>query len=290
MNKIPQHKALQYSEYGVVLHRFSSQGISHTPVSYAHQDDYYVFGLLTKGTACGIIDFKELHLKKGDVFLVQPGQVHRFVCAQNAEGWLMMADGKFVGSEEKCTFDNFSLSASSFAIDEMRKEELRQIAILLERRLKDGNRHNADAVGFHLIDFVVPHLAEAFIAVIAEAVQEQNSLRTTLSARQVEIVLAFRKMLTEYLSTHRQPSYYASLLNISTVYLNEVVKKVTGMSTALYIKGEVILQAKRLLVHTHLSVKQIADRLGFDDYAYFSRLFMQATGFSPTEFRRKNLD
>lgn len=237
-------------------------------------------------------------MKKGDVFLVQPGQVHRFVSSEQAEGWLMMADGKFVGSEEKCTFDNFSLSASSFKMDEERKEELRQIAKLLEHRLKDRKGQKADAVVSYMVDSVkprfadavVPHLAEAFIAVIAEAVQEQNSLRTTLSARQVEIVLAFRKMLTEYLSTHRQPSYYASLLNISTVYLNEVVKKVTGMSTALYIKGEVILQAKRLLVHTHLSVKQIADRLGFDDYAYFSRLFMQATGFSPTEFRRKNLD
>ena len=281
MNKIPQHKASQYSECGVVLYHFSSQSINHTPVSYAHQDDYYIFGLLAKGMACGIIDFKELHLKEGDVFLVQPGQVHRFVSSQNVEGWLLMADGKFVGSEGKCVFDNFSLSASSFTIDERRKEELRQIARLLEHRLNDGNGQNADAV--------VSRLTEAFVAVIAEAAQEQNTQQMVLSARPVEIVLSFRKMLSEHLSTHRQPFYYASLLNISTVYLNEVVKKVTGMSTALYIKGEVVLQAKRLLVHTHLSVKQIADRLGFDDYAYFSRLFMQATGISPTEFRRKNL-
>ena len=282
MNKIPQHKASQYSECGVVLHPFSSQGINHTPVIYAHQDDYYIFGLLTKGTACGIIDFKELHLKEGDVFLVQPGQVHRFVSSLNAEGGLMMADSKFVGNGEKCVFDNFSLSASSFAMDEERKEELRQIAILLECRLKERKGQNCDAV--------VPHLTEAFIAVIAEAAQEMNAQRTAWSPRHVELVLSFRKMLSEHLSHHRQPSYYASLLNISTVYLNEVVKKVTGMSTALYIKCEVVLQAKRLLCNTTLSVKQIADSLGFDDEAYFSRLFSQATGVSPTEFRQKNLD
>ena len=298
MNRIPQHKASQYSEYGVVLHRFSSQGINHTPVSYAHQDDYYVFGLLTKGTACGIIDFKELHLKEGDVFLVQPGQVHRFVSSENVEGWLMMADSKFVGSEEKCAFDHFSLSASSFTMDERRKEELRQIAMLLEHRLKDRKGQKADAVVSYMVDSVeprladavVPHLVEAFIAVIAEAAQDMNAQRTALSPRYAELVLSFRKMLSENLSHHRQPSYYASLLNISTVYLNEVVKKVTGMSTALYIKGEVVLQAKRLLVHTHLSVKQIADRLGVDDYAYFSRLFTQTTGITPTDFRQKNLD
>ena len=282
MNKLPQHKASQYSEYGVVLHRFDSHGISHAPVCYAHQDDYYVLGLLTQGRACGIIDFKELQLKEGDVFLIQPGQVHRFVSSEDAEGWLLMADSKFVGAEEKCIFDNFSLSASSFKIDEKRKEELRQMAILLERRVNESKEQQANAV--------VAHLMEAFIAVIAEAVQEVNSLQTSLSPRHVEIVLSFQKLLQEHLSKNRHPSYYASLLNISTVYLNEVVKKVTGMSTALYIKGEVVLQAKRLLCNTTLSVKQIADKLGFDDEAYFSRLFSKATGISPVAFRLKNLD
>lgn len=282
MNKLPQHKASQYSEYGVVLHRFDSHGISHAPVCYAHQDDYYVLGLLTQGRACGIIDFKELQLTEGDVFLIQPGQVHRFVSSEDAEGWLLMADSKFVGAEEKCIFDNFSLSASSFKIDVKRKEELRQMAILLERRVNESKEQQANAV--------VGHLMEAFIAVIAEAVKEVNSLQTSLSPRHVEIVLSFRKLLTEHLSKNRQPSYYASLLNISTVYLNEVVKKVTGMSTALYIKGEVVLQAKRLLCNTTLSVKQIADRLGFDDEAYFSRLFSKATGISPVAFRQKKLD
>lgn len=46
-----------------------------------------------------------------------------------------------------------------------------------------------------------------------------------------------------------------------------------------------MLQAKRLLVHTSLSVKEIADRLGIADCAYFSRLFTQTAGVSPTLFR-----
>lgn len=87
----------------------------------------------------------------------------------------------------------------------------------------------------------------------------------------------------------RQPSYYASKLHISTVYLNEAVRSVTGMSVSRYIRNEIALQAKRLLIHTNDSVKEIAAALGFDDYAYFSRLFTQAVGVSPTVFRQKNL-
>lgn len=282
MNRIPQHKASQYSELGVVLYHFSSSSMNHTPITYAHQDDYYVFGLLTKGKACGIIDFKELHLNEGDVFVVQPGQVHRFVSSENVEGWLMMADSRFVGNDEKCIFDNFSLVASSFRIDERIEAELKGIALLLERRLNHTKGQMADAV--------VSHLTEAFVSVIAEKAQDFNFQKIPLNIRKIEIVLAFREMLAKHLSTHRQPSFYASHLNISTVYLNEVIKKVTGMSTALYIKSEVVLQAKRILVNTSLSIKEIANCLGFDDYAYFSRLFTQMTGISPIQFRQKNLD
>lgn len=280
MNKIPQHHASLFLDSGIVLHRFSTKSIEHTPIAYAHQDDFYVLGILSKGEACGIIDFKELRLKAGELFVVQPGQVHRFVCSDNAEGWVMLIDNKYVGKTEKGIFDNFLLSASSLKLDLQQEEELRSIAILLNCRLEKRNK----------TDRVVLRLAETFVAIIAEAIQDVEMLQSNSSLRHREIVLAFRAALAERLSSSRQPSYYASLLNISTVYLNEVVKGVTGMSTAFYIKYEAVLQAKRLLVNTSLSVKQIANQLGFTDYAYFSRLFSRTTGMSPMAFRNKNLE
>lgn len=104
----------------------------------------------------------------------------------------------------------------------------------------------------------------------------------------MEIALSFLHLLAEHITISRSPSYYASLLNISPGYLNEIVKEVTGMSVTLYIRNELILQAKRLLVHTGLSIKEISNMLGIDDYAYFSRIFMQTTGISPSAFRLKN--
>lgn len=82
----------------------------------------------------------------------------------------------------------------------------------------------------------------------------------------------------------------ASMLNISPVYLNEVVKEVTGMSASSYIRNEMVLQAKRMLVYTGLSVKEISNRLGIEDCAYFSRLFTRTTGLPPSLFRQKNLE
>ncbi|MBP3519234.1 MAG: AraC family transcriptional regulator [Parabacteroides sp.] len=282
MNKLPQHKASQLFDFGMFLRRMDSPQGGNTPVTYDHQDDYYIFGLVENGTVCCIIDFKEQHFSSGDVFLIQPRQVHRPIGSVNTEGWLLFADSNLVGSAEKCILDDFSLFASSFRIDEQRRNELAQIASILAGRM--------DCITDKLAKVTARRLAETFIGIVAEAVQDINLQQTKHSRWHIEIVLSFRRLLVEHFAMSRQPSYYASLLNISTVYLNEVVKGVTGMNATLYIKNEVVLQAKRLLVHTDLAVKEISDRLGIDDYAYFSRLFTQATGITPTLFRERNLE
>lgn len=287
MNILPQHKSSLYSDFGVRLLRIKPSADikpsanNHIPVTYAHQDDYYIFGLLEHGTGCGIIDFKEQHFSSGDVFLIQPGQVHRFIGSENMEGWMLMADSSFTGNAEKHIFDDFSLFASSFQVDGQRRKELTLIASILAGRMNSATDLPAKATA--------RRLTETFIGIIAEAVQCINLQQSKHSHRHIEIVLSFRRLLAEHLATSRQPSYYASLLNISTVYLNEVVKGVTGMSATMYIRNEMVLQAKRLLVHTGLAVKEIAYRLGIDDCAYFSRLFTQTTGISPILFRKRNL-
>ena len=101
---------------------------------------------------------------------------------------------------------------------------------------------------------------------------------------------AFRKLLEQDYITNKRPAHYAQHLNISTPYLNECVKNVTGHPVSYHIQQRVVLEAKRLLCHTNQSVKQIAAALGYDDYPYFSRLFTKVTMLSALAFRAKNCD
>ena len=132
-------------------------------------------------------------------------------------------------------------------------------------------------------------MAEAFVSVVAEQAQK-FTLQTKHSHRHTEIMLQLRNLLAQHIAENHQPAFYASQLNISTVYLNEIVRKLTGLSTSSYIKNEIVLLAKRILARTDLSVKQIANQLGFEDWAYFTRLFTQATSITPTAFRSKYLE
>lgn len=90
MDKLPLHKATQFSDFGIRLRRMGFSQDMDTTVTDIHQNDYYIFGLVENGTGCGFIDFKEQHFSSGDVFLIQPGQAHRLVSPGNAEGWMLL--------------------------------------------------------------------------------------------------------------------------------------------------------------------------------------------------------
>ena len=120
---------------------------------------------------------------------------------------------------------------------------------------------------------------------VANAIKVQSELQGTVG-RHKEIVWEFRDLLENNIRINRSPSFYAGRLNITVAYLNEAVNAVLRTSVGRHIQDEIILQAKRKLVYTTASVKEIAHSLGFDDYSYFTRLFTKVVGISPTLFRR----
>lgn len=81
-------------------------------------------------------------------------------------------------------------------------------------------------------------------------------------------------------------SQYAELLFISSKTLNRKITREKGTSPNIIIKNRIILQAKRLLINTDLTVKEISAQLGYDDQSYFIRFFKIQTGKSPVEFKR----
>lgn len=202
--RLPQHKATMLSDFGIRLRRITSSPIEDAPVSYIHQDDYYVIGLVEAGTGCGLIDFKECRFSEGDLFLIQPGQAHRFVNSKDTAGWILFIDSSFFGHLEKSTFDKFALFASSVKIDNQRMSDLKQIASILSSKM--------DHITNELAKATARRLAETFVSMVAEALQEFGLQRVAHSRRQLEIVSSLRRLLDEHLTTNRSPSYYASQL------------------------------------------------------------------------------
>ena len=105
-----------------------------------------------------------------------------------------------------------------------------------------------------------------------------SSLSAAVSMVQSHIALHFRETLTlEHLST---------LSGLNPQYLSTLYRQETGQTITQHIKFLRILAAQSLLRDTQLSVEQIAHQVGYEDFRYFSRVFQQATGKTPSGYRK----
>jgi AraC-like DNA-binding protein len=75
------------------------------------------------------------------------------------------------------------------------------------------------------------------------------------------------------------------MLHITPNYLNEVCTRDLGFSAKSLIEEQVMLEIKRLLFHTDLSIKEISFQLNFEDPSYFIRRFKEKNGMTPAAFR-----
>lgn len=101
----------------------------------------------------------------------------------------------------------------------------------------------------------------------------------------LSIVSLFKQYVSEHFLQLHQVSDYAAMLNITPKYLNQVVKRVMGVTAKYVIQEQLLIQACRDLKFSNGSVKEIAYKLGFSESDHFSHFFKKSTGHSPTDFR-----
>lgn len=114
--------------------------------------------------------------------------------------------------------------------------------------------------------------------------------RKTVSS---ELLVRFEDMLAEYFDTDKPlinglPAVddLAAVLNVSSHYLSDMLRTLTGQNTQQHIHAKLIEKAKELLSATKLSVAEIAYQLGFEHPQSFNRLFKNKAKLSPLDFRQ----
>ena len=104
--------------------------------------------------------------------------------------------------------------------------------------------------------------------------------RATLHAR------AFRYLVDRQFRDTRRLKDYAEALRISPTHLNRVSRQVLGASALEVIERRVMLEARRLLMFSSLSIKEVGAQLGYEDPAYFTRVMTRRLGVPPGSFRQ----
>lgn len=105
------------------------------------------------------------------------------------------------------------------------------------------------------------------------------------SPRSLQHAQRFRALLDRSFREQRSIAFYADELGITPTQLNRVCREVLDTSALGALHARLMLEARRDLAYTLLSVKEVALTLGFSDAAYFTRFFARHAGMAPSEFR-----
>ena len=114
-----------------------------------------------------------------------------------------------------------------------------------------------------------------------------ESVEGTVGRRRL-LMSRFREVIENAFCEDWSLADYASALNVSQSRLRNACVSVAEQSPMQIVHARVLLEAKRQLMYTSMSVGEIAYALGFDDPAYFTRFFSQRTGISPRAFRSRS--
>jgi AraC family transcriptional activator of pobA len=105
--------------------------------------------------------------------------------------------------------------------------------------------------------------------------------------RSSQHIARFSHLVDRHFKTHRPVDFYANELGVSAAHLNALCRRLTGRSALQIVHERLLLQAKRSLIYTAMTISEVSDSLGFSEPAYFSRFFKRYTGLAPKEFRRQ---
>jgi len=251
--------------------------------SKAHRHSYYEIFLFHKGGGSHEIDFGSHNISDRSIHFVSPGQVHKVHREPESYGSILLfsRDFYYLGSGQGLSlfeypFLNTQLSGSPVVqLGPGQFEELTALSQAMGKEKQEHNASSAEVIRTYL------HLFLLKCKQYAEMARKEEQRDTGRHYSRLQHLLE-----TNYREQHL-PSYYADELAVSSKKLNEICKAHTGLTMHQLIRDRIMLEAKRLLLHSSYSIKEISYFLGFEDPAYFNRFFRKNTEMSAGDFRKQ---
>lgn len=220
---------------------------------------------ILEGEGCVICGDKKTYPKKGDAYLLPPGKDHYYF-SDSKNPWKKMwfnAGGSLINNllavynpSGTVLFHNCDIKNFLYEIFEAGEN----------RDLTPHQKHEHSAVIFHKI----------------LQYMQNNTFKSGLS-EEIELLKGY---ISDNITKNITLKELSKLVYLSESQVIRIFKRDLGKTPYEYIIDLKLNRAKNLLINTNLMIKQIAFELGFSDEHYFSYLFKEKTGKTPSQFRK----
>ncbi len=227
------------------------------------------------------IDNRELEIEPRMFYLIARGQVHYFLNGIGIKGTLIRFTDDFFFSESKDNgWDYNATIFNLFTIHQSLKISKSEVARFEEIMKTMSYEYKKKAHGWiqilrHLLSILLVHLDRT-------SNKQHSSKNLTGHHKRYNTFISY---LEQEYRTHHTVSYYAKKLSMTERHVSNITREFSGKTAKRLILERVTLEAKRYLKHTTISSKEIAYNLGFSDPSYFSKIFTQIAGQSPSSYR-----
>lgn len=248
-----------------------------------HRHEYYTVLWSHNDGGKHIVDYKEFDIRPNDIFFVSPGQVHQVKHIPGADGTVILFTCDFLDQNSigESFIENLNLfseiaSTEPISVSEASALKMNNLVQQMREALLSTDPFKNDMIGAFLKLFLIE----------CNKFAHEPLTENTQAIQSGKVILKkFKNLLETHFAEWKKVSEYADELNLSADYLNNVIKSTIGRTAKEIIQQRIVLEAKRLGLHTNLSNKEIAYRIGFEDPSHFSKFFKNCEGSSFTDFR-----
>ena len=254
----------------------------HWEIHPHRHDNLHQLLIIQQGDVLANIEERSRQEKGPCMLSIPPTTVHGFIHQPEVRGYIITITQTFLGH----LFDDTERQQFSLLFHKpltARPEPDSHIAWSMEHLVPQLlNEYNASESGQS--SMIGAYLKVLFI-LLHRALKPEQQLITNREER-ISHFEQFMVLLEAHYTEHWSISEYANALNMTSGKLNQLCHHYAGQNALPIIHDRLITEAKRQLIYTQLSAKEIAYKLGFKDTGYFSRFFNRKCGTTAGKFRR----
>jgi AraC family transcriptional activator of pobA len=257
------------------------RNLNNCPPSYLYdpaRKDFFEIVWLKNEDPLHALRFNDLDVKGDWIYLIPPYRVHQLNKA-GKKGELISFKREILEEDDKefllDLFKIFNVQGefSCLRVDKEAATGLGSVYQILNEEYEKG-RDNL---------VIVKALLKVFLLKLIQ-IKEHEFTGHDINQKRV---YEFLMLLESNYLTVRNTDFYAGKLGISSKRLNQILKDKLDKTGMQLIHDRIILESKRLIIHSESTIKEISYDLGFSDRPYFSRFFKKQTGQTPDEFQKQ---
>ena len=257
----------------------------HFSVKYPHRHDFYEVLYLSKGSGFHVIDGNKYNIQPPCIFYMSPGQAHKIEFSNDIEGFIFIFTAEFYllnRSNQNRLIEFpffFTIRQDNPPLLLEDKHDIRFLESLFKKGIDEIQKER----------YSVELLRSVLDLILTTSASLYKTDENKLKGKGHVLVKKFFQLVEENYKSNLSVAQYADIMAVTPNHLTQTVSQLTGKTSSQIIKSKQILEIKRLLVHTSLSVTEIAHRLNFPDQSYFAKFFKREVGISPLQYRAESL-